>query len=122
MVVNVIKIGGAAISGKNGIFNLIDILRGNDEKSILVVSAFGKTTRRLAECAVLAESALIDDALLRLTSIIGYHENILKDIEFNNQLLNSRINSIEDELANILKSIEDEHLLDNYIFSLTCLT
>ena len=106
MVVNVIKIGGAAISGKNGIFNLIDILRGNDEKSILVVSAFGKTTRRLAECAVLAESALIDDALLRLTSIIGYHENILKDIEFNNQLLNSRINSIEDELANILKSIE----------------
>ncbi len=76
----VYKIGGAVLKKTANFFELLNLIQNKADKSIFVISAFGKTTRQLSEAAELAYSRNLEQANSVLNSIFEYHKMLAKEI------------------------------------------
>jgi aspartate kinase len=72
----VMKIGGTSVEDASAIRRLVSIVLAQVHRQpIVAVSAMGKTTNGLLECARLAAAGEIDEALGKLDSISAHHFN-----------------------------------------------
>lgn len=107
----VFKFGGASVKDAEAIKNVAKILRTYaTEKTIVVVSAMGKTTNKLE---LLAQSYYKgdNDMLLILEDLKGFHFNILME------LFQSKNNKVYDEVENLFTEISwslEEPVSENY--------
>jgi aspartate kinase len=70
----VMKFGGSSVESREAIARAVSIVeRRLARKPVVVVSAMGKTTNRLLECAHLAASGERAEALAKLDSLREYH-------------------------------------------------
>jgi aspartate kinase len=70
----VMKFGGTSVEDATAIRRLISIVRTQlDRRPVVVVSAMGKTTNGLLECARLAATGEIENAYGRLETIAAHH-------------------------------------------------
>jgi aspartate kinase len=79
-MIEVFKFGGASVKDASGVKNLVEIVKLNrDKKLLIIVSAMGKTTNRLEE---LTEAYLNQTSDLQeiFSSIKAYHEEILDNL------------------------------------------
>jgi aspartate kinase len=94
----VYKFGGASVKDGKGIINLADILSGENENLVVVVSAFGKTTNALEK--VLNEWTDENDAWSgTLQGIFDYHTSVMKE-------LFSSKNQLEEEIDHSFAGLE----------------
>lgn len=105
----IMKFGGSVLKSREGFFNMIEILKKEPSRSLLiVVSAFSTATRFLSQAAEYAESGDEVKAYSILDSIISEHENYARELfsdkgHFDNllKLYNESSNKIRDYLAGI---------------------
>jgi len=72
----VMKFGGSSVESRAAIDRVVSIVESRMERQpIVVVSAMGKTTNRLLECAGLAAAGERNAALEKLASLSDYHHN-----------------------------------------------
>ncbi len=72
----VMKFGGTSVEDATAIRRLVSIVRTQlDRRPVVAVSAMGKTTNGLLECARMAASGDLAPAFGRLESIAGHHFN-----------------------------------------------
>ncbi len=70
----VMKFGGTSVEDEVAIRRLVAIVRQRlDSKPVVVVSAMGRTTSGLLECAQQAAGGRLEAALMRLESIAAHH-------------------------------------------------
>src|SRR5262245_66411670 len=70
----VLKFGGTSVEDATAIRRLISIVRPQlDRQPLVVVSAMGRTTNRLLECAQIAELGDLENAYSCLDAIIAEH-------------------------------------------------
>src|SRR5262245_64600299 len=70
----VMKFGGTSVEDATAIRRLISIVSAElHRRPIVTVSAMGKTTNDLLECARLAADGAIEDSLSKLNSIASHH-------------------------------------------------
>jgi aspartate kinase len=76
----VMKFGGASTHTSAGIKNIIGIIRSQlAENPLVVISAIGKTTRNIEQCANEAVAGNADSAYLRLDELIAFHLHLLSE-------------------------------------------
>jgi len=105
----VMKFGGTSVEDANAIRRLVSIVRTQlDRRPIVTVSAMGKTTNGLLECASLAAKGEIKDADRRLEVIATHHLNAASQL-----VLAEEKDRVYEELGNrfggiraLLKEIE----------------
>jgi len=101
----VFKFGGASVKDKEGVKNLLSVLRITGESQLVViVSAMGKTTNHL-ENVVSNYFSNPEDIKTAVTFVYDYHFNILLE------LFENRSHPVFDEITIIFKEIN--HLLEN---------
>ncbi len=107
----VFKFGGASVKDAAGIKNVADIIkRFGDEKTLVIVSATGKTTNALEE-VVEAYFKQTGEAKAKINSIKENHFNICKD------LFGEEKTGVYDQLENLFVELEwqiEEDRLDSY--------
>ncbi|MFW5702168.1 MAG: hypothetical protein ACOCX7_04395, partial [Bacteroidota bacterium] len=105
----ILKFGGAALNGPEGFARFESILREYaGRKTLIVISAFSKSTRRLARAARFAESGELDSALDLACGIVSSHRDFARALispgtEFDR--LMSDIDSAADRLNRFLRGI-----------------
>ncbi|MBO0722854.1 MAG: hypothetical protein J2P41_18660, partial [Blastocatellia bacterium] len=83
----VMKFGGTSVENASAIRRLVSVVRTHvDRRPIVVVSAMGKTTNGLLECARLAAAGEIQTALDRLESIAAHHFNTAAELALPEEL------------------------------------
>jgi len=111
----VFKFGGASVKDAAGIKNVSDIIRRfGDEKTLVIVSATGKTTNALEE-VVYAYFNKTGEAKAKFDAIKDNHIRICKD------LFGESENPVYDQLQNLFVELEwqlEEERLDsfNYVY------
>lgn len=107
----VFKFGGASVKDASGIKNVADIIsRFGDEKTLVIVSATGKTTNALEE-VVEAYFKKTGEAKAKINSIKENHINICKG------LFGEQPSGVYDQLENLFVELEwqvEEDRLDSY--------
>lgn len=107
----VFKFGGASVKDASGIKNVADIIsRFGDEKTLVIVSATGKTTNALEE-VVEAYFKKTGEAKARINTIKENHINICKG------LFGEQPSGVYDQLENLFVELEwqvEEDRLDSY--------
>ena len=103
---NVIKFGGSSLSSSKNILKVLDIVKNYDDKTIVIVSAFGKTTNNIISCGKLAsnQNKGYKDIFKKIE---GYHFDIIRelvDINFQVKIL-TELQKKFLELENILDGI-----------------
>jgi len=104
--VNIIKFGGSSISNSKNIQKVINIVKDYDGQTIVVLSAFGKTTDNILYCGKLA-SEKNKDYLLEFKKIESFHYDIIRssvDINFQAKIL-TKVQQILLDLESILNGI-----------------
>lgn len=104
MQIKIVKLGGAATSQKLGFENISHIFEQNSKYTV-VVSAFGKTTRKLADAAYTAANGNLKIALDLLDDIFNFHLELLESVSFRSEKLFDNIRIFKDELTKIINSI-----------------
>lgn len=102
----VIKFGGSSLSSSKNILKVLDIIKNYDDKTIVIVSAFGKTTNNIISCGKLAsnQNKGYKDIFKKIE---GYHFDIIRelvDINFQVKIL-TELQKKFLELENILDGI-----------------
>ncbi len=102
----VIKFGGSSLSSSKNILKVLDIVKNYDDKTIVIVSAFGKTTNNIISCGKLAsnQNKGYKDIFKKIE---GYHFDIIRelvDINFQVKIL-TELQKKFLELENILDGI-----------------
>jgi len=101
---NVYKFGGASVKDAEGVRNLVEIIKTeNIKKLVLVVSAMDKTTRALERLVDLymTESSEVYD---QINSIFDYHSGICSDLfENESHEIFSKINALKEEILSFIK-------------------
>lgn len=70
---NVLKFGGAVLDSLEGLQALANVLQQERSNSVVVVSAFGKTTRNLLQAASSAQQGELESAKQQLAEISNWH-------------------------------------------------
>lgn len=104
MKVKVIKIGGAVTANHSALKNIKSII-DNESNVILIISAFGKTTRNLAECALNSERGSFRDAIEQLNNIFNFHFHLIDNIFDDIIDIKSNVFELYAELKKIIESI-----------------
>ena len=102
----VIKFGGSSLSSSKNILKVLDIVKNYDDKTIVIVSAFGKTTNNIISCGKLASNQNKGYKDI-FEKIEGYHFDIIRelvDINFQVKIL-TELQKKFLELENILDGI-----------------
>ena len=103
---NIIKFGGSSISNSKNIRKVINIVKDYDDQTIVVLSAFGKTTDNILYCGKLA-SEKNKDYLQEFKKIESFHYDIIRssvDINFQVKIL-TKVQQILLDLESILNGI-----------------
>jgi len=101
----VFKFGGASVKDAEGVINLVDILRNkNSQKTIVVVSAMGKSTNALEKIIELYFTKE-NQVSLEILSLKEFHLEIIKNLfkEENNDC-DKEVHKLFEELQLFLKS------------------
>lgn len=104
MHTKIVKLGGAATSQKAGFENIPVIFKDNSKYAV-VISAFGKTTRMLADAAYSAAYKDDNSGIIALERIFEFHFSLLNSINFNSDDLIQQLKSFKNDLENIIQSI-----------------
>jgi aspartate kinase len=101
---NVYKFGGASVKDAEGVRNLVEIIRTeNIKKLVLVVSAMDKTTRAL-EALVDLYMAESSDVYNQVDSIFDYHSSVCSNLfENKSHEVFSKINYLKEEILTFIK-------------------
>ena len=101
---NVYKFGGASVKDAEGVRNLVEIIKiENTKQLVLVVSAMDKTTRALEK---LVDLYMTDsqEVYNQVNSIFDYHLGICADLfENKSHVVFSRISSLKEEIITFIK-------------------
>ena len=103
---NIIKFGGSSISNPKNIQKVINIVKSYDGRTIVVLSAFGKTTDNILYCGKLA-SEKNTEYLQEFKKIESFHYDIIRssvDINFQVKIL-TKVQQILLDLESILNGI-----------------
>ena len=103
---NIIKFGGSSISNSKNIRKVINIVKDYNGQTIVVLSAFGKTTDNILYCGKLA-SEKNKDYLEEFKKIESFHYDIIRssvDINFQVKIL-TKVQQILLDLESILNGI-----------------
>ena len=103
---NIIKFGGSSISNSKNIRKVINIVKDYDGQTIVVLSAFDKTTDNILYCGKLA-SEKNKDYLEEFKKIESFHYGIIRssvDINFQVKIL-TKVQQILLDLESILNGI-----------------
>ena len=74
------KFGGASVKDAQGIRNVYQIVRGETDKLVIVVSAMGKTTNALEEVVNALWENHPDEAQLRYDNILRTHQSVAQSL------------------------------------------
>mgnify|MGYP003815625449 CR=1 FL=1 len=105
----VMKFGGAVLKSVDGFRAMVEIVRASAEEPLLiVVSAFSKSTSRLQEAAISAESGLESKSYKILDGVIdenaSFYHFLIKENEHINKL-NAFFKKSSEEIRSFLKGI-----------------
>ncbi len=78
---NVLKFGGAVLNSIEGLSALVSTVAAQEEHSVVVISAFGKTTRDLLDSAEKAREGLVDEAEAALAEIVSWHAGFILSLK-----------------------------------------
>ena len=98
----VFKFGGASIKSAEGVRNLYKIVRSQNEKLIIVVSAMGKITNALEEVLTSFFNRK-PDLEANIQAVIDYHEGIVTDLFSDRTVIDAQLNLLYGELREITK-------------------
>lgn len=110
----VMKFGGSSVEDVSAIKRLVSDVRTQLHRHpVVVVSAMGKTTNGLLECARLAAGKDLPKALSRLESISAHHFNTAKDLALPEDIdtLRVALSRRFDEVCRVIKEIGEEEEL-----------
>ncbi len=94
------KFGGAAVKDSRGVKNLSDILRGRQERKVVVISAFGKTTNNLEELTSYIYNKEKVKFEEKLKAIHDYHYEIVNGLFAENNAIFTITGQLFETLAN----------------------
>lgn len=97
----IIKIGGAVLKDANGFSGLAELLAGEQEQTIAVVSALEKTTRNLAEAGIQALAGNLNSAFDISQKIFDCHSKIVAELAEN------EIENAAEQISEIFNQIND---------------
>lgn len=112
MQTKVIKFGGTIFNQADGFQKFLEIILNADSKLIIVISAFGQTTRNLKNCGLTAMNKSFNQSIIDLQLIIDYHKNICFELINNNYILIQFNNIIDDIGISISKVLEGISLIN----------
>ena len=75
----VIKFGGSSLSSSKNILKVLRIVESYKKETIIILSAFGKTTNNIISCGQLASNKKTKYKEL-FQEIESYHYNIIRDL------------------------------------------
>ncbi len=104
----IFKFGGSNFQSKNAFDNFLQIVNQINSPTLIVISALGKTTRRLSEALKFAEIGDLHSALSIVEKLNYISSNLIADLIEDNAILvdcNSKINSIFDEITDFIRNI-----------------
>lgn len=104
----IFKFGGSNFNSKESFDNFLKIVNEIKSPTLIVVSALGKTTRRLDEALHLAETGKLTESLDILEKLKNFTHNLIDLILASEKVKNpctENINNIFDEIANYLRNI-----------------
>ncbi len=107
-MVKIHKFGGSNFISVDTFNNFLDIINSFNEKSIVVISALGKTTRKLFESAKLAEKNNLVDAFGIINQLQYFTHNLTESIIQEPNIFQECLEQINlqfDELRNYLKNV-----------------
>jgi aspartate kinase len=102
------KFGGSNFISKYVFENFVSILQKTEGNSIVVVSALGKTTRRLLEAARLAESGNISEAVSINEKLHHFTSNLIETIiddDSSRQICLEEVNTYFEHIGKYLRNI-----------------
>jgi len=88
------KFGGAAVKDTNGVKNLFEILRTRQERKVVVISAFGKTTNNLEELSSYIYNREKEKFEEQLKAIRDYHYKIMYGLFVENSTIFTEIDQL----------------------------
>ncbi|HPW90261.1 MAG TPA: aspartate kinase [Paludibacteraceae bacterium] len=98
----VFKFGGASVKNAEGVRNLHKIIRAQNEKLVIVVSAMGKVTNALEE-VLNSFFNRKPDLEANIQTIVDYHEDIVKELFIDRTEVDAKLNLLYTELRDITK-------------------
>ncbi len=104
----IFKFGGSNFQSKNAFDNFLQIVNQINSPTLIVISALGKTTRRLSEALKFAEIGELHSALSIVEKLNYISSNLITDLIEDNAIFadcNSNINGIFDEIINYIRNI-----------------
>ncbi len=104
----IFKFGGSNFQSKNAFDNFLQIVNQINSPTLIVISALGKTTRRLSEALKFAEIGELHSALSIVEKLNYISSNLITDLIEDNAIFadcNSKINGIFDEIINYIRNI-----------------
>lgn len=102
------KFGGTSVENESAIRRLVSVVRTHlDRRPIVVVSAMGKTTNGLLECARLATGGEIQTALDKLETIAAHHFNTAAELVLPEELeeLRAALSERFDQIRQVIEQI-----------------
>jgi aspartate kinase len=93
------KFGGTSVKDASAIKNVAQIISGEPDRLIVVISAMGKTTNKLEDVVRSYFNGDINDALSRVNEIQKYHLSVIRE------LFPEKKSVIFNEVDNIFKSL-----------------
>src|SRR5262245_12878047 len=106
----VMKFGGTSVEDASAIRRLVAVVRSQiDRQPVVVVSAMGKTTNGLLECARLAGRGEMQIAVEKLVSISAHHFKTASELALPEELeaLRVALRNRFDEVSQVIKEIEE---------------
>lgn len=104
---NIQKFGGSNFISKYVFENFVKVLQETEGNSIIVVSALGKTSRRLLEAAHLAEAGNLPDALSILDKLSSFTVNLINTIIADENNRTNCLDVVQSHFSNLEKYIRN---------------
>lgn len=111
----VFKFGGASVKDAEGIKNLVDIVRRENNDLVVVVSAMGKTTNALEQVAENGYKNNTSAALMQLNDIREYHFSVIRQLfPIGHTFLQNKIEALLQQIAELLQTASKPADYDEY--------
>lgn len=107
----VFKFGGASVKNSEALKNVVQIIRGFEDRLFIVVSAMDKTTNRLEKVVkhLLSRDTASFEASVKVVE--EFHQTVIKDLELqDSEVLKREINELFDALRKRYHAPISEHL------------
>ncbi|OGU57898.1 MAG: hypothetical protein A2X64_02100 [Ignavibacteria bacterium GWF2_33_9] len=105
------KFGGSHLISKDTFENFYQILSSTEGNSVVVISALGKTTRRLLEAAQNAENGHFDKAISIKDKLLSFTSTLSDSVIEHEELKRISQEEIEEFFGQIAKYLKNIHVL-----------